>query len=136
MTLITFVKKAKEKIKKQLTNYLDHDAIGMTKEQYLMMCEQTGEEIDWERCPPEWEDFPESVTKAMSIYHQLGNKVYPDIGYTGKDYTNLNYLYKTYYIQSRVEKDWIFELLLYLDSRTVEESQKKIKAEYDKIKKK
>ena len=81
MTLITFVQKAKEKIKKQLTNYLDHDAIGMTKEQYLMMCEQTGEEIDWERCPPEWEDFPESVTKAMSIYHQLGNKVYPDIDY-------------------------------------------------------
>ncbi len=101
-----------------------------------MMCEQTGEEIDWQRCPPEWEDFPESVIKAMSIYHQLGNKVYPEIGYTGKDYTNLDYLYKTYYIQSRVEKDWIFELLLYLDSRTVEESQKKIKAEYDKIKKK
>ena len=28
--------------------YLKHDEIGMSKEQYLMMCEQTGEEIDWE----------------------------------------------------------------------------------------
>ena len=29
----------------------------MSKEQYLMMCEQTGEEIDWDKCPPEIEDF-------------------------------------------------------------------------------
>ena len=51
----------------------------MTKEQYLMMCEQTGEEIDWDRCPPEPEDFPSSVITALNIFNSLGNKVYGDV---------------------------------------------------------
>ena len=108
----------------------------MTKDQYLRMIEQTGEEIDWDRCPPEVEDFPESVITALNIFYSLGNRMYPDIGYVGKDFTNLNYLYTTYHIQGKAEKDWIFELLLYLDGRSVEESQQRIKAEYDKMKKK
>ena len=29
----------------------------MTKDQYLRMVEQTGEEIDWDKCPPEPEDL-------------------------------------------------------------------------------
>ena len=47
----------------------------MTKDQYLRMVEQTGEEIDWERCPPELSDFPESIIDALNIFHSLGNKV-------------------------------------------------------------
>ena len=39
----------------------------MTKDQYLRMCEQTGEEIDWEKCPPEIEDFPDSILTALNI---------------------------------------------------------------------
>ena len=46
------------------------------------MVEQTGEEIDWDRCPPEWEDFPSSVEIAMTIFNSLGDYVYPEIGYT------------------------------------------------------
>ena len=100
------------------------------------MCEQTGQEIDWERCPPDLEDFPESVYTALNIYHSMGSRVQADIGYIGKDYTNLNLLYNFYYITEKEEKDWIFELLLFLDSRAIEASQKKMKAEYDKIKRK
>ena len=66
----------------------------MTKDQYLRMVEQTGEEIDWEKCPPEIEDFPDSVHTAMNIYNSLGDRIYPDIGYIGKDFTNLSFLYK------------------------------------------
>ena len=108
----------------------------MTKDQYLRMVEQTGEEIDWERCPPDLEDFPDSVNVAINIYHSLGDKVYPEIGYIGKDYTILEFLYKQHNIETEVEKDCIFELLLHLDAYNVTESQRKIKAEYDKIKKK
>ena len=39
----------------------------MTKDQYLEMCEQTGEEIDWERCPPDLEDFPSVVVDFLNI---------------------------------------------------------------------
>ena len=107
----------------------------MTKDQYLRMVEQTGEEIDWERCPPDLEDFPESVYTALNIYHSMGSRVQADIGYIGKDFTNLSLLYKFYYIEE-YEKDWIFELLLFLDEREIKESQKRMKREIDKIKRK
>lgn len=99
------------------------------------MVEQTGEEIDWERCPPELSDFPESIIDALNIFHSLGNKVYPDIGYVGKDYTNLDILFELYKVKS-YQKDWIMDLLLFLESETVNESQRQLKAEYDKMKRK
>ena len=98
------------------------------------MCEQTGEEIDWERCPPDLDDFPESVYVAMQIFNSLGNRVYGDVGYVGKDYTNLNLLYDLYFVKKH-EEEWIFELLLHLDKTQIEDSQSRMKAEMDKIKK-
>ena len=100
------------------------------------MCEQTGEEIDWEKCPPELDDFPESVITALTIFNSLGNRIYPDVGFIGKDYTNLSLLYKLYGIEETIEKDYIFELLIFMDNKTQEDSRKRIKAEYDKIKRK
>ena len=99
------------------------------------MCEQTGEEINWEKCPPEIEDFPDSILTALNIFESLGVRVYPDVGYLGRDYTNLDLLYKVYFVEKH-EEDWIFELLLFLDSRAIQESQKRMKAEMDKIKRK
>ena len=107
----------------------------MTKDQYLRMVEQTGEEIDWEKCPPEIEDFPESILTAINIYNSLGDRLYPDIGFVGKDFTNLSLLYKNYYVEEH-EEDWIFELLLFLDSNNIKESQKRIRSEIDRIKRK
>jgi len=107
----------------------------MTKDQYLRMVEQTGEEIDWEKCPPEIDDFPDSVHTAMNIYNSLGDRIYPDIGYIGKDFTNLSLLYKNYYVEEH-EEDWIFELLLFLDGNNIKESQKRIRSEIDRIKRK
>ena len=99
------------------------------------MCEQTGEEIDWEKCPPEIEDFPDSVHTAMNIYNSLGDRIYPEIGFIGKDFTNLSLLYKNYYVEEH-EEDWIFELLLFLDSYNIKESQRRMKSEIDRIKRK
>ena len=107
----------------------------MSKDQYLRMVEQTGEEIDWDRCPPEVDDFPDSVIAALNIFSSLGSRIYPEVGYIGRDYTNLNLLYNLYNIENHQE-DWIFELLLFLDSRAIEESQQKLKAEMDRIKRK
>ena len=98
------------------------------------MCEQTGEEIDWDRIPPDLEDFPESIYTALNIFNSMGSRVQADIGYIGKDFTNLNLLYNFYYIKEKEEKDWIFELLLFLDERAIRESQRRLKSEIDKIK--
>ena len=108
----------------------------MSKDQYLRMVEQTGEEIDWDRIPPDLEDFPESVYTALNIFNSMGSRVQADIGYIGKDFTNLNILYDFYYITEKEEKDWIFELLLFLDERAIKESQKRMKSEIDRIKRK
>ena len=64
----------------------------MTKDQYLRMVEQTGEEIDWDRCPPDIEDFPKVVHTAMNIFNSLGDRIYADVGYIGKDFTNLKFI--------------------------------------------
>lgn len=108
----------------------------MTKDQYLMMCEQTGEEIDWERCPPDFEDFPESVQTALGIFYALGDRIYGDVGYTGKDFTNFEFILQHYRIEEQIEKDWILELILFLETRQIKRSQDQIKSEMDKIKRK
>ena len=57
----------------------------MSKDQYLRMVEQTGEEIDWDRCPPEVDDFPDSVIAALYIFCSLCSRIYPEVGYIGRD---------------------------------------------------
>ena len=107
----------------------------MSKDQYLEMCEQIGKEINWEECPPDWEDFPQIVIDSVNIFHCMGDRIYPEIGYIGKDYTNWQFLLDNYSIQEH-QTDYVFDLVLWLDSRKIEASQKKLKAEYDKIKRK
>ena len=100
------------------------------------MIEQTGEEIDWDKCPPDQEDFPDSIITALNIFYTLGDRVYPDVGFVGKDYTNLNFLYNYYGVEDKFEKEWIWELIHMIESETIKESQKQIKAAMDKIKRK
>jgi len=65
----------------------------------------------------------------------LGDRIYPEIGYVGKDFTNWEFLLKQYKIEEH-QKDYVFDLTMWLDARRIEASQKKLKAEYDKLKRK
>ena len=107
----------------------------MTKDQYLEMCEQMGENPDWEKCPADIEDFPSTVIDAMNIFKSLGDRLYPDIGYVGKDFTNFEFVKSQYCIEKHQE-EFLLEIILFLDSRNIEISQKRLKSEYDKIKNK
>jgi len=107
----------------------------MSKDQYLEMMHQMGEEPDWEKCPPDWEDFPDIIITCVNIFNSMGDRVYPDIGYIGKDFTNFNFLLKLYKIK-KWQEDFVMETILLLDSRAIEISQKKLKSEYDRIKRK
>ena len=100
-----------------------------------MMCEQTGEEIDWDKCPPDWEDFPDIISSCLNIFNSMGDRMYPEIGYVGKDFTNLEFLLKLYGIE-KFQIDYAYQIILWLDSRAIEKSQKKLKAVYDRIKNK
>ena len=105
----------------------------MTKDRYLEMQEQLNKEPDPEKCPPGIEDFPEPVINAIEIFNSLGDRVYSEVGYTGKDYTNLEFLLKVYNIE---DKELIYAILLRLDSHAIKKSQEQIKREYDKVKRK
>ena len=105
----------------------------MTQERYLKMCEQLGKEPDLDEIPPAIEDFPDIVILAMNTFGSLGDRIYPDIGYVGKDFTNLPYYLS---INGIGDTELFLEILIYLESRAVEQSQEALKREREKLKRK
>lgn len=117
----------------RLEKWQQNSNVGMTKEKYLDMQKQLKREINPDKCPPGAEDFPEETIYALEIFNRLGDRIYPDVGYTGKDYTNLPILMQIYGIQN---KELLLDTLLRLDSEVIKSSQEKIKREMDKMKSK
>ena len=97
------------------------------------MMEQLGKEPIEEEIPPDWEDLPEIIIDALSTFNSLGDRVYPEIGFTGKDYTNLSFFLEVYDIE---DKEYFLEILSWLDSRAIKKSSEQLKKEYDKLKRK
>lgn len=120
-----------ERLKKLFQN-LD---TGMTRDKYLEMMEQLEQEPKEHEIPPDWEDFPEIVVDAANIFNYLGDRVYPDIGYVGKDYSPLPIYLKAYNIDDR-DVEFLLEILNFLDSRAIKKSSEQLKKEYDKLKRK
>jgi hypothetical protein len=105
----------------------------MTYDKYETMQAQLGREINDEEAPPRWEDFPEVVINAVNIFNMLGDRVYPEVGYVGKDYTNLVVLMSLYDIK---DAEFFLETLTWLDQRAIKKSSDQLKKEYDKLKRK
>ena len=105
----------------------------MTRAKYLEMCEQLNKEPRDDEIPPDWEDFPDIVHDAINTFNSLGDRVYPDIGFMGKDYTNLPYFTEMYEVQ---DTEFFLEILSWLDSRAIKKSSENLKKEYDKLKRK
>ena len=92
-----------------------------------------GQEPNPEEIPPDMEDFPEIAILALNTFSSLGDRVYPDIGYMGKDFTTLPYYIEMYGVE---DNELFLEILTYLDSRAVKQSQETLKRERDKLKRK
>ena len=105
----------------------------MTQDRYLEMCEQLGKDPDPEEIPPDIADLPEIVQIAMAIFNSLGDRAYPDIGYLGKDYTNLPILIKIFAVE---DKELLLDILNFLDSRAIKQSSEALKREREKLKRK
>ena len=61
----------------------------------------------------------------------IGDRAYPEIGYVGKDYTNLSYYIDIYDVE---DKEYFLEILAWLDARAIKKSSEMMKREYDKLK--
>lgn len=118
---------------KRLTNYFNNASVKMTKEKYFSMCEQLNKEPKEEEIPPDMEDFPIIAQIAINIFNSLGDRIYPDVGYIGKDYTNLPILIDIYQVD---EVELLLEIIQWLDSRAIKASSDRLKKEYDKLKNK
>lgn len=105
----------------------------MTRDRYLDMMEQLGKEPHLDEIPPDFEDLPEIVTIAVNTFNLLGDRMYPEIGYVGKDYTNLPFFIEIYDVE---DKEFFLEILSWLDSRAIKKSSEQLKKEYDKLKRK
>lgn len=134
-TYLTFVDNEIEEMLDRLDLWHENMDIGMTKEKYLEVQEQLGLEPDFNRCPPGLEDFPDLVINALNIFSGLGDRVYPDIGYVGKDYTNLPIFLQIYDIDKR-DYDLVMRILSSLDSHVIKKSQQKLREEHNKMKSK
>lgn len=107
----------------------------MSKDKYLEVQEQLGLPPDPNRCPPGVEDFPGIVVDVINIFGSLGDRVYPEVGYVGKDYTNLPILLEIYNID-KTDYDLVMLVLSSLDSHVIKKSQQKLREEYNKMKSK
>ena len=81
---------------KRLESFFNNLDTKMTQERYLTMCEQMGKDPNPDEIPPAWEDLPDIACTAVNIFNQLGDRVFPEIGYMGKDYTNLPLFIEVY----------------------------------------
>ena len=105
----------------------------MTKDRYLEMMDQLGKEPIESEIPPGPEDFPDIVLDAIQTFNSLGDRIYPDIGYVGKDYTKLPLYMKI----NEVEDEELFlSILVRLDAEAIDAASKKLKAEINKMKRK
>tara|TARA_X000001382_G_scaffold18024_1_gene11096 strand:- start:12026 stop:12379 length:354 start_codon:yes stop_codon:yes gene_type:complete len=107
----------------------------MTQERYFKMCEQMDKEPIEDEIPPDIGDFPEIAVSALEVFANLGNRIYADVGFTGKDYTNLP-IYLQIYKVPKKDTELFLEILLYLERYAIESSQDSLKREREKIKRK
>ena len=105
----------------------------MDKDRYLSMMDELGQEPKLEEVPPDIQDFPEIVIDGINTFNSLGDRIYPEIGYIGKDYTSLPLYIEMYKIE---DKDTFLEILLRLDAEAIKTAQDKLKREYDRMKRK
>ena len=92
-----------------------------------------GQDPSEEKCPPDFEDFPIPVQQAIEVFNKLGDRVYPDIGYMGKDYTSINLHME---VLGVTEKDIFLETLVRLDASMIKRSAEQLKKARDSVKKK
>lgn len=98
----------------------------MTKEKYIDMCEQTGEEFDDTKCPPDFEDFPYLVQLSFSLYNMLSDTFIgggmSDPIFIGKDLGALPVLFDAYEVESKSQRRDIITYIKFIDSKLKKEA--------------
>ena len=103
----------------------------MTRDKYLDMMEQLEKEPVPEEIPPDGNDLPPDMVHALNAFNILGDRVYPDIGFVGKDYTNLPILMDLYGVENT---EFFLECLHIFETKAIKKSSEQLKREMNKLK--
>jgi len=82
-------------------------------ETYLKICEQTGEDPDPMKMPPDRSEFPQEVQEAFLLHDLLPDR-WVEGGYLGKDYSSLDTLLRVYKIE---EQQQVVLFLKHIEAR-------------------
>lgn len=118
---------------KRLEKWQNNFDVGMTKEKYLAVCDQMGQEPSEDKCPPDFDDMPVPVQQAIEVFNKLGDRVFPDIGYMGKDFTSLDLHMEVVGVEN---KEIFLETMVRLDASMIKRSAEQMKKARDSVKSK
>jgi len=120
-----------------LKQYLDNAKVGMTAESYIRMEQELGEEPDFDKMPPSYEDFPLYVHTAFEIFNALPDTYSGGMSsiYSGKNYSSLDILFSLHLVESLARLE-VFEVIQFLDGRAKDTAFKEAKKAADKAKRK
>lgn len=105
----------------------------MSKDKYLTICEQMNTDPSEDKCPPDLEDFPLPIQQAMMVFNRLGDRVYPEIGYLGKDYSAIALHMKVADVR---DEELFLEALVRLDAHLIKKSGEQLRKAREAAKKK
>ena len=123
-----------EELWRRLTNFFNNAEAKVSADRYFEICEQLGQEPELERIPIEWNDLPILAQSAVYTFNMLGDRIEADIGYLGKDYTNLPLIMDTFEIEDN--RELFLEILNWLDQRAIKQNAEHMKREREKLKRK
>ena len=111
--------------------------MGITKSKYLEICTQLNEEVDFEKMPPEFEDFPYGVQVAFDLYGKLSDRYLSGMSamYIGKDLSTLPVLFEIYEV-AKPDHKLVTDTILYIDNRARLKAQRRAEKEAKKAAKK
>ena len=108
----------------------------MTKEQYLLMCENLGNEPDIKEIPRDFGDFPFEIQEALQIFSILPDNWEGMSGtYMGKDYSILPYLMDKIYAVDNKQQTMKFLLMIgniVMENRTQQQKARQRKSKQSK----
>ena len=107
-----------------VTSFMQNSSLGMTKEQYFEMCETLGSQPLESEMPVEFDDFPDEVQMALSIYRVLRDEwEYMNGNYLGKNLNGIFDLFDVYDLDPK-DKKYYLELIHIIDSVRIAEIRK------------
>lgn len=110
----------------QLELYLQNQSVGITKDSYLKICKEMGEEPIEEKTPPDFDDFPDKIQDILVMYSIFPSQFeYMNGNYIGKDYNLLEYLFNMFDVEDKLDTIGLLKEIDQINSDIINSKKKK-----------